>query len=213
MITRIKTTTDLQTATEALASGDRVCADLYHAHGLPNLRLRPAGFTAVLHAIVSQQVSTASAEAIINKLHTADLNTQERILGASEADLAAAGLSRQKRRYAVALAEANIDWRALAHMNTDEVVATLTAVTGIGQWTAEIYCMFSLGHADAFAAGDLALQLAAAELYEYELATSPTKRAHQVRAFAKRWSPYRAVAARLLWDYYVRQQSIKSKKK
>ena len=91
-----------------------------------------------------------------------------------------------------------IDYRALRAAPTDEVINTLTAVPGIGVWTAEIYAMFSLGRADVFAPGDLALQEAARVLFGLE--ARPTEKA--LRAMAGDWSPWRSVAARLLWAYY-----------
>lgn len=202
----ITSTKDLATLVDKLVAIDPVMATLYQQNGLPELRYREPGFSAVLSAIVSQQVSTASAVAIMNRLEAADLTTETAISNASEAKLIEAGLSRQKRRYVTALAEAQIDWPHLATQPTEEVVATLTNVVGVGQWTAEIYCMFSLGHVDAFAAGDLALQIASADAYKYVLAPSPIKRERQVREFSHRWQPYRAIAARLLWDDYTRKQ-------
>jgi DNA-3-methyladenine glycosylase II len=97
-----------------------------------------------------------------------------------------------------ALAEARIDYARLHSQSTDEVVAALTAVKGIGRWTAEIYAMFALGHSDAFAAGDLALQEAARVLFD--LPQRPDER--RLRAMAAPWSPHRAIAARALWGYY-----------
>ncbi|MEY8837712.1 DNA-3-methyladenine glycosylase, partial [Cribrihabitans sp. XS_ASV171] len=94
------------------------------------------------------------------------LTGPRKIMWASDEDLRAAGLSRQKIRYARALAEARIDYRALREAPTDEVIRTLVEVPGIGIWTAEIYAMFSLGRADVFAPGDLALQEAARILYD-----------------------------------------------
>jgi DNA-3-methyladenine glycosylase II len=119
-------------------------------------------------------------------------------LGKSVEDLRAEGLSRQKATYALALAEAGIDFTALRDMPTDEVIKTLVAVKGIGIWTAEIYAMFSLGRADVFAPGDLALQESAKVLFELE--ERPKDRA--LRQMAEVWSPWRSVAARLLWAYY-----------
>jgi DNA-3-methyladenine glycosylase II len=101
-------------------------------------------------------------------------------------------------RYAKALAEARIDYEALRRTPTDEVIATLTKVSGIGTWTAEIYAMFSLGRADIFACGDLALQEAAKTLFD--LPERPKEAA--MRQMAQRWSPWQSVAARLLWAYY-----------
>jgi DNA-3-methyladenine glycosylase II len=208
-MTYIKTAADLETATKALADIDPVMKTLYENNGLPDLRYREPGFTAVMFAIVSQQVSTASAAAIVERLKSQHLTDESAIRKASEEDQVTAGLSRQKRRYITALAEEHIDWDALATKSTDEVTKILTNVVGVGQWTAEIYCTFSLSHSDVFAAGDLALQIASVELYGYELAATPIKREKQVREFSARWQPYRAVAARFLWVAYA-QLSPKS---
>ncbi len=149
------------------------------------LRLRPDGFGQLLSAIVSQQVSVASANAIWQRLRDAELTTQNQVQAATEEDLRAAGLSRQKIRYAKALADENIDFVALRDLETEGVIKTLTRVTGIGVWTAEIYAMFSLGRADVFAPGDLALQEAAKVLFD--LPKRPTER--ELRALAMAWSP------------------------
>lgn len=162
------------------------------------LRRKPQGFDQLLSAIVSQQVSTASAAAIWARVEAAGLTTPEAVARASEDDLRAVGLSRPKMRYARALAEAGIDYDALRHLPDDEVIATLVAVPGIGDWTAEIYAMFSLGRADVFAHGDLALQEAARILFD--LPERPREKA--MREIARDWSPWRGVAARLLWAYY-----------
>jgi DNA-3-methyladenine glycosylase II len=167
------------------------------------LRLRPDGFAQLLQAITSQQVSVASARAIWARLEAANMTAPGPILQTSDEDLRALGLSRQKARYARALAEAAIDYDALRAAPTDDVIKTLTAVTGIGIWTAEIYAMFSLARADIFAPGDLALQEGARLLFD--LPDRPKDRA--LRQMALDWSPWRSVAARLLWAYYhVRKQ-------
>nr|WP_303623761.1 DNA-3-methyladenine glycosylase 2 family protein [Shimia sp. CNT1-13L.2] len=162
------------------------------------LRLRPDGFAQLLSAIVSQQVSVASANAIWTRLKDARMTGPRKIMWASDEDLRALGLSRQKVRYARALAEARINYAALRDAPTDEVIATLTEVSGIGVWTAEIYAMFSLGRADVFAPGDLALQEAARILFDLE--ARPKER--DLRQMAEDWAPWRSVAARLLWAYY-----------
>ena len=181
-----------------LAARDARFARALELTGALPLRLRPDGFAQLLSAIVSQQVSVASANAIWGRMTAAGLTGPRKILGATEEELRAAGLSRQKIRYARALAGARIDYRALRAAPTDEVINTLTAVPGIGVWTAEIYAMFSLGRADVFAPGDLALQEAARVLFGLE--ARPTEKA--LRAMAGDWSPWRSVAARLLWAYY-----------
>ena len=162
------------------------------------LRLRPDGFDQLLSAIVSQQVSVASAAAIWKRMQDAGLVSPEAIMAASEDDLRGAGLSRQKMRYARSLAEEGIDFEVLRFAPNDEIFKTLTKVSGIGIWTAEIYAMFSLGRADVFAPGDLALQESARMLFDLE--ERPKERA--LRQMAEDWSPWRSVAARLLWAYY-----------
>ncbi|MEM8979526.1 MAG: DNA-3-methyladenine glycosylase 2 family protein [Pseudomonadota bacterium] len=162
------------------------------------LRLRKDGFAQLMSAIVSQQVSVAAARAIWGRCAEAKLTGPRKVLWASEEDLRSCGLSKQKIRYIRALAEAKIDYKALRDMPTDEIIATLVDVPGIGVWTAEIYAMFSLGRADVFAPGDLALQESARMLFELD--ARPKERAF--REMAEAWSPWRSVAARLLWAYY-----------
>ena len=166
--------------------------------GPPPLRRRPHGFDALLDAILGQQVSTASAAAIRARLDAAGLTGEAAVAQAGDDTLRACGLSRQKVRYARALAEARLPYTRLRAAPTEEVIATLTALPGIGRWTAEIYAMFSLGRADVFAPGDLALQESARLLFE--LPERPTEKA--LRQMSEDWSPWRAVAARLLWAYY-----------
>ena len=162
------------------------------------LRLRPDGFGQLLSAVVSQQVSVASARAIWSRLEQAEMVTPEAVRTSTPEGLRALGLSRQKASYALALAEAGIDFDALRALPTAEVIRRLVAVKGIGIWTAEIYAMFSLGRADVFAPGDLALQEAARVLFD--LPERPKERA--LRTMAEAWSPWRSVAARTLWAYY-----------
>ncbi|MGV6813183.1 MAG: DNA-3-methyladenine glycosylase family protein [Brevirhabdus sp.] len=162
------------------------------------LRRRKDGFEALLSAIVSQQVSVAAADAIWNRLKSAGRTGPRKIMWASDDELRACGLSRQKIRYARELAGAGIKYGQLRAAPTEDVIKTLVEVPGIGVWTAEIYAMFSLGRADVFAPGDLALQEAARILFELD--ERPKERA--LRAMAAAWSPWRSVAARLLWSYY-----------
>lgn len=194
----IQTETDIAEGTAHLA---HICPRMAHAldrvEEVP-LRRREDGFGALMGAIVSQQVSVAAARAISARLDAAGLSGAEVIAASDEETLRAAGLSRQKARYVRALAEADLDYAALRTAPTDEVVATLTKVPGIGVWTAEIYAMFSLGRADVFAPNDLALQESARRLFE--LPERP--REAPMRRMAEAWSPWRTVAAGLLWAYY-----------
>lgn len=194
----IETDADVAADAAALCAFCPRMASAYRQTGALPLRRKPDGFAELLSAIVSQQVSVASANAIWARMEEAGLTAPAPVLSAGEDGLRAAGLSRQKIRYAQELARAGIDYGALRLATDEEVLKTLTAVPGIGTWTAEIYAMFSLGRADVFAHGDLALQEAARILYD--LPDRPNERA--MRAMAAEWSPYRSVAARLLWAYY-----------
>lgn len=162
------------------------------------LRRRKDGFEALLSAIVSQQVSVAAADAIWRRLKSANLTDPRKIAWATEDELRACGLSRQKISYAKALSSSGIRYNTLRDASSDTVIETLVGVKGIGVWTAEIYTMFSLGRADVFAPGDLALQESARILFD--LPDRPKEKAFRQLAIA--WSPWRSVAARLLWAYY-----------
>ncbi|WP_282093476.1 DNA-3-methyladenine glycosylase family protein [Epibacterium ulvae] len=194
----IKTQACVEEGAAWLAAQDPRFAQALAQTGPLPLRRKPDGFAQLLSAIVSQQVSVASANAIWGRMKAAGLTGPRKIKWASDDDLRAAGLSRQKIRYARALSEAGINYKALRDTPTQEVIATLTQVSGIGVWTAEIYAMFSLGRADVFAPGDLALQEAARILFDME---ARPKEKH-LRKMAEDWSPWRSVAARLLWAYY-----------
>ncbi|MFV2002745.1 MAG: DNA-3-methyladenine glycosylase [Paracoccaceae bacterium] len=181
-----------------LARADaRFAAALALTGPLP-LRRRRDGFGALFQSIVSQQISVAAADAIWGRLRDANLVGPRKILWAGDDELRACGLSGQKIRYARALAGARINYVALRDAPDHEVIATLTEVTGIGRWTAEIYAMFSLGRADVFAPADLALQEAARLLFA--LKARPAEK--EMRQMAEAWTPWRGVAARLLWSYY-----------
>ena len=181
-----------------LAQAEPRFADALALTGVPPLRRRADGFDALLSAIVSQQVSVAAARAIWGRMEAAGLVTPGAVTAASEDALRAAGLSRQKIRYARALAEAGIDFDALREAPDEAGVAELVRVPGVGRWTAEIYAMFSLGRADVFAPNDLALQEAARMLF----ALPERPREAALRRQADAWSPWRTVAAGLLWAYY-----------
>jgi DNA-3-methyladenine glycosylase II len=183
---------------EWLAAREPAFARAVPLVGVLPLRREQDGFAALLRAIVGQQVSVASARAIWGRLEALGLTDAGAMAAASDEDLRVAGLSRQKARYGRALAQADIDFSALRGVPDVDVVRTLVAVPGIGVWTAEIYAMFALGRADVFAPGDLALQEAARMLFGLD--ARPTDKA--LRAMAEDWSPWRSVAARILWAYY-----------
>ena len=199
MVGRIITSLDcVAEGAEWLAGREPAFARALPLVGDLPLRREEDGFAALLRAIVGQQVSVASARAIWGRLEGLGLTEAAVMAEASDEDLRAAGLSRQKARYGRALAQAGIDFSALRGVPDADVVKTLVAVPGIGVWTAEIYAMFALGRADVFAPGDLALQEAARMLFGLE--ARPSDKA--LRQMAEAWSPWRSVAARILWAYY-----------
>lgn len=194
----IETADDLAEGAEWLARHDPRFGKALALTGPLPLRRNGGGFPALLDIIMGQQVSVASADAIWKRLEAAGLTEAGKVANCSEDDLRACGLSRQKIRYAHGVARAGIDFEGLDHLADDKVIAALTALPGIGRWTAEIYAMFSLGRADVFAPGDLALQEAARVLFDLE--ARPNDKV--LRQLAEAWSPWRAVAARALWAYY-----------
>ena len=200
---RIETVEDVAEGAAWLAGVEPRFAHALRVAGPPPLRRRRDGFAALQAAIVSQQVSVAAANAISARCAAAGITGPRKVLWASDDTLRACGLSRQKIGYLRALAGARIDWAELRVLPPDDVVATLIAVPGIGHWTAEIYAMFSLGHADVFAPADLALQEGVRLLFE--LPARPTER--PLRTMAEAWSPWRSVAARMLWAYYARAKA------
>jgi len=194
----IETDADVAEGMDWLAAQCPRMRDAYAQTGSLPLRRKPDGFAELLSAIVGQQVSVASARAIWGRMQDAGFTNPQTCAAAPEENLRAVGLSRQKIRYTYELANAGIDFDALRNIPDADVVKTLVSVPGIGPWTAEIYAMFSLGRADVFAPGDLALQEAARILYN--LPDRPKEGAF--RKMAEDWSPWRSVAARLLWAYY-----------
>ena len=181
-----------------LAANHPEMARALEAIGEAPLRRRADGFAALLQAIVGQQVSVAAAAGIWARVEEAGFHIEANVLTADEDALRAVGLSRPKARYAKAIAEAGLDYLALRTMPAGDAIVQLVEIKGIGRWTAEIYLMFAVGKADVFAPGDLALREAARALYGME--ERPTIPA--LAELAERWSPWRGVAARILFAYY-----------
>ena len=194
----IETDADVEEGIAWLSKAEPRFAEAYTQTGPLPLRRRKGGFQALLNTICAQQLSVAAADSVWRKLCAAKANSPKRFMELGDEELRACGLSRPKIKYARALAEAGINYRRLSTMPEDEAIATLTAVKGIGVWTAEIYLMFSVGRADVIACGDLALQESARIIFGLD--DRPTDK--ELRALAEAWSPWRAVAARLLWAYY-----------
>ncbi len=199
----IHTEADLDAALAALGEADPRFVPLIAEAGRPPLRRRSDGFAGLAAIIVAQQLSTASANAIWGRLAAAfEPLDPEAILRARPARLARLGLSAPKIRALKEIARAvkrgNLPLAALGELAAEDAHAALTAVHGIGPWTADIYLLACLGHADAWPAGDLALQEAAK--VAFALPARPT--AKEMLALAESWRPWRAVAARILWSYY-----------
>ena len=148
--------------------------------------------------IITSDACVAEGAAIWLRVQAAGYDDPVKVRGASDDDLRGCGLSRPKVRYARALALADLDYNALRSLPNDQLLETLIKVPGIGPWTAEIYAMFSLGRADVFAPSDLALQESVRVLFNLD--DRPAEK--QLRAMSLAWSPWRAVAARLLFSYY-----------
>jgi DNA-3-methyladenine glycosylase II len=194
----------LSTAVEALAARDPALAGIVARHGPPPLWARPARFETLVAIVLEQQVSLASGAAALERLRrAAGAIAPDAIVALGEDGARAAGQTRQKARYVVALAEAALDGRydaaAIAAAPDDDARAALTALLGIGRWTADIYLLMALGRPDVWPDGDLAL--AASMRRALDLPATPD--AATQRAIAERWAPWRAVAARILWHAYL----------
>ena len=203
MLTHIHSEADLDAALIRLTRLEPRFGALIAQAGRPPLRRRAGGFAGLAATVVSQQLSTASAGAIFGRLAAAFAPLDAAaIVKARPQKLARIGLSRPKikalKEIARAVARGKLALASLADAGADAAHAALTAVHGIGPWTADIYLLSCLGHADAWPAGDLALQEAAR--LAFGLKARPT--AKEMGALAEPWRPIRAVAARVLWTYY-----------
>ncbi|MBX4911867.1 MULTISPECIES: DNA-3-methyladenine glycosylase [Rhizobium] len=200
----IRNDDDVRLGLEALLRLDPRLAPIAADAGPVPLRLREPGFAGLAHIIVSQMVSRASAEAIWRRMLPADgpLTAEGYVLLAPEA-WREFGLSRAKAdtlsRIAEAVVSDRLDLSGLCLKPPDEALGELTALKGVGPWTAEVYLMFCGGHADVFPAGDVALQNAVGTALG--LAARPQAKA--LARLSQVWSPWRSVAARLFWAYYA----------
>jgi DNA-3-methyladenine glycosylase II len=199
----IETEADILEGVAALQTECEVMRRIIPLTGAPPLRRQRHGFDGLIWIVIGQQVSVAAGNAIWNKFAgNFPERTPEIILSADESLLRASGLSSPKmktiRAISTAMSEGSLNLSALATMSADEAKQIMVKVKGIGPWTADVYLMFCLGHADAFAPGDLALQEAIR--MAFRLPERPTDR--EISLISERWRPWRAVAARLLWAYY-----------
>lgn len=203
MTSFLHTDADLQAGLKALIEADPRLAPVAATAGAFGLRRREAGYAGLCAIVCGQQLSTASAGAIRERLFAAfDPFHHDTVRKARSDKLKRLGLSAAKiksiREIGKAVAEGRIDLNAVGEMPADDAHAALVALHGIGPWTADIYLLFCLGHADAFPAGDLAVQEAA------RIALNLRKRpdAKALAKIAEAWRPWRGVAAHLMWAYY-----------
>ena len=199
----VRTTSSIREHVEAHASREPAFARVVERHGMPDPRNSEPGAQTLLRTIVGQQVSVAAARSMWAKLEAAfgappDLNL---LLAASDEELRAAGMSRQKSGYIRSLAELVISGELdLGNLPEDdeEAIALLTQIKGIGRWSAEIYLLFAEGRSDVFPAGDLAVMVELGRLMGLD--DKPSEK--QLRELAEPWRPYRGAAAILAWHSY-----------
>ena len=199
----LHTQADLEAGLVQLVAADPRLAPVAEKAGAFGLRRREAGFPGLCAIVCGQQLSTASAAAIRARLFAAfDPFHHDAVLKARTDKLKRLGLSDAKiksiREIGKAVAKGGIDLTRVGEMDADDAHAALTALHGVGPWTADIYLLFCLGHADAFPAGDLAVQESAR--IAFNLRKRPDAKA--LTKLAEVWRPWRGVAAHLLWAYY-----------
>lgn len=211
----IESEADIRSAIKALRRACPIVRRMHDHAGDPPLRRRRGGFDGLVRIIIGQQVSVASANAIHARFSAVAIPQSDRTMSAevvgnlTDEQFRAGGLSRPKIKTLRAISAAvvgGLDLDALAHIDEHDARTALTAISGIGPWTADVYLMFCLGRADVFAAGDLALQVAAQMAMDLDARPS----ADELAKIAERWRPWRTVAAGLLWHYYAATKSAKS---
>ena len=208
----ILTEKSLALAARELAARDEMLAGIHAVHGDPPLWRRAAGFQTLVHIILEQQVSLKSAKAMLVRLETAiQPFTPERFIELGDAYLRGLGVTRQKSVYVLDLAASivrgDLSFTKLARMKDDEARLVLTRVKGIGLWSADVYLLMAMRRADIWPAGDLALAVAMKELKG--LSTRPGPK--ELERLAEQWRPHRAVAARMLWQYYLGKRAVHTK--
>ena len=202
----------LASAAQELARRDKLLGSIYEKLGPPPLWARPPGFPTLIKIILEQQVSLSSAAAIYARLKKNTVPFRpDRLLELGEAHLKSLGLTRQKTAFCLHLAQSLTDKRLrlaqLSRMSDNEATAALLALKGIGPWSANIYLLMALGRPDIWPTNDLALAIAITELRQ--LTTRPN--ANELAEIAEAWRPYRSVAARMLWQYYLARRGAYGK--
>ncbi|HEX8287601.1 MAG TPA: hypothetical protein VF556_06395 [Pyrinomonadaceae bacterium] len=204
---------NLRGACEKLARTDSDLAFIYETYGTPPLWAREASFATLVHIILEQQVSLASALSAFNKLkEKIGTVTPENVLNLSDEEMKAAYFSRQKTIYARELAKAitsgNLVLESLRNLPDEKVKNELKKIKGIGDWTSDIYLLMALLRTDVMPKGDLALHVAYQRLKNLEHRPN----AEEFLIIAEKWKPLRAVAARLLWHFYLSERKIPTRK-
>lgn len=203
------TADQLRTSIDALALVEPAFAAALGRVGYPAPRYRGPGYATLLRTIIGQQVSVASAAAVWNKLDAVlgDASDPVRVTAATDEQLRAAGLSRQKASYARSLADevtsGRLELDALP-VDDEEAVAALVRVKGIGRWSAEIYLLFAEGRPDVWPAGDLAVQVEVGRILGH-----PARPSEKLtRALAEAWRPHRGAAAIFAWHHYGADMTV-----
>lgn len=199
----------LALAARELAARDALLANIHATYGDPPLWQRATGFRTLVHIILEQQVSLSSAKSMLLRLEREiQPFTAERFLELGEMHLRGLGVTRQKSAYLLHLSESltsgRLSLKRLARLSDDQVLVQLTGIKGIGLWSANIYLLMAMRRADIWPAGDLALAVAIKELKG--LPARPTH--DELELIAEQWRPHRAVAARMLWQYYLGRKSV-----
>ena len=203
---------DFAAGIEELSKRDRDLARIITNYGYPDPWQRKPGFATLIQIILEQQVSYASAKAAFKRLKGAvdDLNP-ESFLTLNDEQLKKIGFSRQKTRYGRILAQAildrSLDLKGLEKLPDAEIRKQLTAIKGIGDWTVDIYLMMALQRQDVFPRKDLAVAIAVKEIKNLPIRPP----AAQLETIAEAWKPYRAIATKILWHYYLNRKSRSTK--
>jgi len=205
---KVLTTQTLAAAARDLAARDPKLAEILLAHGEPPMWRRTAGFPTLVHIILEQQVSLRSGRAMFDRLNASIQPFEpERFIRKGEAYLRGLGVTRQKSAYLIHLSSlivrGELSLAKLPRMNDEEARTALMQVKGIGLWSADVYLLMAMRRADIWPSGDLALAVAAKDLFGLKQRPLPK----ELEMLAEEWRPHRAVAARMLWQYYLAKKA------
>ena len=199
------TTESLAAAAKTLAARDRHLKSIYQIHGAPPMWARRPGFPTLLRIVLEQQVSLVSARAMYERLKSnIEPFTAAGFIESGEAYLRSLGVTRQKAHYCVQVAHAftNGQLDRISSMSDQDAHARLLSIKGVGPWTANIYLLMALRRPDIWPDGDVALATAVGKLRKID----PRPPFPELAQIAERWRPYRSVAARMLWQYYLAER-------